>query len=178
MINEGISMAEQLLPSRVQRIPRDGRYSQETLLLALLFEEKHTGDIVTYEEMQHSTGMDMQIYNGRLQTARRLVRARTGRLFDCLPGVGLICLSEGGKLGRSSRRLQSTHKRLRDVGADLGTVDQSRLSPLERHRHLGLLSVTAIAAWATSEKTTHQLEGVPLHQQLSINPADYVHLFA
>jgi hypothetical protein len=162
--------------------PRVPRYSAHTSLAAnalmdVLLAVRH-GDQVTYQALSEAAGVDVQhARRDLLLTARRLLLERYDKVFDVILNVGLVCLTERGKVHAVERDLPRVHRAVRKQARVLGAVDAQALTPLERHRRLGLMSAVAMAAYVTAQPTISALEGQPLQQRIELNPADYRHVF-
>jgi hypothetical protein len=164
--------------SPLRRIPRSSSHAKiVSRTWADHLQQQVPGAEVSYATLKEMTDVDPQERRDLLDTARKLAQRLSGKVFDVITGEGLVCLSESGKLGFVGKRTERVHRSLRKTAQVLATVDQDLLTPLEKHRMLGQMSVIAIAAYVTDSKTGRQLEGKPLHEQYRITPADYQDLF-
>lgn len=167
------------MPPPLRRIPHySAAMSEATRAVIEYLRQMHEKEPVSYAQLSAIAGMDVQKHRGILDTARRyLRRAPYKMLFDVDRNIGFICLPNTEKLGYNDRQIESVHRKARKMGEEIGTVDPAQLSPLEKHRLLCQMTRVAIVAFGTDQRTLPQIEGKPLHERITLNPADYKDLF-
>jgi len=142
------------LPRRPFRAPKtDTRAGLEARLLVEYGQALAPGDLFTYEDMQELTGHNCQVRRDLVYTAFEILQTVHGKVFKAITGVGYVCLSEPGKVGKGEDRTQRTFRAALRTRAMLDTVDLAQLTPTDLLRHEALQTVTAAVALYTHERT-------------------------
>jgi len=135
------------------------------------------GDTISYADLTALAGVDVQERRDLLDTARTYLREQHNQVFDVLTNVGLVCLSEAGKIGLGRKRRTFTHHYTTKTTRILQTVDLPQLSPVEKQCWLAEVSISAAVSMATHEQTARQIETQREPRRLLIDPATYKELF-
>jgi hypothetical protein len=145
--------------AQITRIPPLSPHAGlEAKLLATRAGALQPHEFLSYTEMDAVTGVKVQEHRHILDTARLLARHIYGKEFEVIRDHGWRCLTEAGKLGKSDRELQRTHRHMGRIKDILDCVDPAVLTPLEKHTWLCELSITAGVQLMTHPKTLQQLE--------------------
>lgn len=139
------------------RVPRTSQASLDARLLHQHLAQCQQGQMVAYAEIQEALGIDIQQDRHIWQTARRMLRLINGMLFDVVRDIGVVCLAEPGKLGFAERQTQRIGRASTENIRNLETVDTAPLTPDERLRYYGQVTVNAAVHLYTHEKTLAQL---------------------
>ena len=135
-------------------------------------------EFVSYANLKALTGIDDQEHLIRLlRTARRYLRRQYQQEFEPIPGRGMLCLTERGKLGYAQKRRREIHNRAKTNVEILQAVDQTQLTSAEKYLHLAELSVNGAVSLATHEQTIVAIEAQHEPQPVLIDPRTYKDLF-
>jgi hypothetical protein len=157
----------------LRRIPKTGAaMSLATRELIQYLETMQPNDFVTYADLKTLTGVDHQErLLDLLGTARHYLRETYRKEFDLLPGQGVLCLTEAGKVGVMRRRRRELHTRATKSVRIGQTVDLGQLTDSQKYLHLAELSVVGAVSLATHEQTVEELETTHAPRTLLMDPA-------
>jgi hypothetical protein len=142
------------MPAPLHRIPRTTPHAGlEARMAAEYLGTKTYDEVATYAELAELTGVNFQERSDLRETACTIARTVYGKEFHAIPGIGLLCLTETGKIGKVVKRQASTYRRTMKDHRILAVVDQTQLSPLEKHQWLVTATVAQHIAFTTHERT-------------------------
>ena len=163
----------------IQRIPKTG--SAMTLATRALIARLHAmqpEEFAPYAELLTVADITDQTQLVRLlMTARRYLLRTYRQVFDLVPGQGVLCLTERGKIGLGRKRRREIHTRARRTVEILQATNPTDLSSMERYLLVAELSVSAAVSLATHDKTVTQIEQQRTPSPVLINPNDFKDLF-
>lgn len=109
--------------------------SAETEKLLARMRTMEVGDVLTYEDMRETAGVDCQAERTHLQTARRHLLNEDQRVFANVRCVGIKRLDDAEIVEQESTTAIKVRRTVRGSMRRLSTVNPEKLPPLEAQRY-------------------------------------------
>lgn len=115
------------------------------------------GETITYEEISALISVPdirSQNHRHRMESARRVAQREHGKVFECVHGIGLKCLTSKDKAGLHRGATRRMHTLARRTAKKIATADYDSLDREARAEYNAGLSMMGALSQATKPKVT------------------------
>jgi len=142
--------------------------SFETQQLVQRLEKADVGDVIPYNELSAVAGERIEGASSSLVTARRVMQNEYGRVFLCVPGVGVKRASADEIVKTGSQTVTHIHRTARRGLVRLGLADPAELTDEAKREFNEKASHLALLEHVTGRKAAKRLAAAVTETQAKL----------
>lgn len=133
--------------------------TSDTVIIEAIFRDCKVGEQVTYEQMSTAIGRDVRKHaRGAINSARKAVLSERKMVFDSIPNVGYIRLSDTNIIKSTELDRKSILKKTTKTLTELGSVDFDKLSGDDKRKHTVASAQIGAIAMLSHKTSTNKIE--------------------